>query len=85
MSKFYASIQGQRGPATRTGAKAIRGHIRGWEIGVHVEGVLRGNGEIAFYVYATGGSNRPAHQLPIAIVEHGQAISCLPKGHADIG
>ena len=38
MSQFYASIQGNRGEATRGGSKAsgIDGHIRGWNIGARV-------------------------------------------------
>ena len=34
MAQFYASIQGNRGEATRMGTKAsgIEGHIRGWNI-----------------------------------------------------
>ncbi len=40
MSRFYASIQGNRSAATRQGtaASGIAGHIRGWDIGVKVEG-----------------------------------------------
>lgn len=38
MSHFYAEIQGNRGAATRCGSKdsGIRGHIRGWSIGVEI-------------------------------------------------
>ena len=38
MAQFYASIQGNRGQATRMGTKnsGIDGHIRGWHIGARV-------------------------------------------------
>lgn len=38
MAQFYASIQGNRGTATRMGTKksGLDGHIRGWHIGAKV-------------------------------------------------
>ncbi len=38
MAQFYASIQGNRGEASRMGTKSsgIEGHIRGWNIGARV-------------------------------------------------
>lgn len=61
MSRFYASIQGSRGEATRQGTpnSGIGGHIRGWHSGIQVVG---SKGELSddidtFYVYATAGSN----------------------------
>lgn len=58
MSRFYASIEGNRGPATRQGTpnSGISGHIRGWNVGVRVEGEAL-NGEDVFEVFATSGSN----------------------------
>lgn len=58
MSRFYASIHGNRGEATRQGTEAsgITGHIRGWEVGIKVEGFVNGEGNDAFRVYLTGGS-----------------------------
>jgi len=57
MSRFYADIQGNRGPATRCGSAAsgISGHIRGWGVGCRVI-VQDVNGEDVVYVYKTGGS-----------------------------
>lgn len=58
MSQFYASIQGNRGEVSRQGSKksGIRGHIRGWNIGVRV--ICRHiDGEDVCTVYRTGGSN----------------------------
>jgi len=37
VSRFYGSIQGERGEATRQGHHGIRGHLRGWNVGVAVE------------------------------------------------
>ncbi|MFC1567354.1 hypothetical protein ACFL3R_00770 [Thermodesulfobacteriota bacterium] len=58
MSHFYSSIQGNRGEATRCGTKdsGIRGHIRGWDIGVRVH-VFNRNGVDEVRVYKTSGSN----------------------------
>lgn len=56
MSRFYASIQGSRGEATRQGHGHIQGHVRGWNLGVRVTGHDK-DGQDAFEVYATGGSN----------------------------
>jgi len=66
MSRFYASIQGSRGEATRQGTpnSGIIGHIQGWGSGVRVEGregTLNKTGILnkkidVFYVYATTGS-----------------------------
>lgn len=38
MSRFYASIQGNRGEATRQGTaeSGMHGHIRGWGLGARV-------------------------------------------------
>ena len=58
MSQFYADIQGSRGAASRMGGKdgGIRGHIRGWSVGVRVHG-RHVDGEDIFDVALTGGSN----------------------------
>lgn len=62
MSRFYASIQGSRGEATRQGGGHITGHIRGWDSGVRVNGRVE-NGEDVFDVYATGGSHNGSGEL----------------------
>ena len=58
MSRFYASIQGNRGVATRCGSRnsGITGHIRGWYIGARVEVIEDEEGEDLVRVYKTGGS-----------------------------
>ena len=57
MSRFYADISGGRGTATRQGhaASGIRGHVRGWHVGVKVRGYAEGDSD-EFAIYATGGS-----------------------------
>lgn len=59
MSRFYASIQGGRGMATRMGHKSsgITGHIRGWLTGIEVNGRVDDNDNDVFDVYLTRGSN----------------------------
>lgn len=59
MSRFYASIQGGRGEATRQGHAngGIHGHVRGWPLGVRTDG-YSGNGDRDnFAVRITGGSH----------------------------
>ncbi len=60
MAQFYASIQGNRGEATRMGTKSsgIEGHIRGWDVGVKV--IIRhdeATKQDVATVYVTSGSN----------------------------
>jgi len=57
MAQFYASIQGNRGSASRLGTKqsGISGHIRGWNVGAQVE-INHENGKDVVRVYATNGS-----------------------------
>lgn len=59
MSRFYASIQGNRGPATRQGTRpsGIEGHIRGRNIGVRVWGYVNDDGKDVFVIHKTSGSN----------------------------
>jgi ribosomal protein S6E (S10) len=58
VSRFYASIQGQAGEATRGGSEAsgIHAHVRGWNLGVQVDG-YDSDGRDGFSVKVTGGSN----------------------------
>ena len=61
MARFYASIQGNRGEATRMGSanSGIEGHIRGWHLGVRVEmDVDPHTGNDRLTVYRTSRSNR---------------------------
>ena len=57
MSRFYGSLSGSRGEATRQGTEksGIRGHIRGWAIGGEVHCYTFG-GEDVVSLAITGGS-----------------------------
>ena len=60
MAQFYASIQGNRGGATRMGTKksGIHGHIRGYGVGVRVECYHdKATGKDEVFAYRTSGSN----------------------------
>lgn len=61
MSRFYGSIQGGRGEATRQGhtASGIIGHIRGWRSGVRVRG-YDDDGRDVFDIHVTAGSSGAA-------------------------
>ena len=58
MSHFYASIQGNKGEATRQGSanSGITGHIRGWHVGIKVNCYVNDNGEDVCQVSLTSGS-----------------------------
>jgi len=60
MAHFYASIQGNRGEATRMGTKnsGIKGHIRGWCVGARVIcSHDKKTGKDTVRVWKTGGSH----------------------------
>ena len=73
MARYYASIYGNRGVATRMGTSSsgIHGHIRGWNIGVKVDchpdpdNPKRDVCEI----YETGGSNKDWEKKHIATIK----------------
>lgn len=63
MSRFYGSMQGSRGEATRCGtvSSGIRTHVRGWDIGaVVIVAQCDKCGEDYVKVALTGGSNDTA-------------------------
>ena len=59
MGHFYASIQGNRGEATRMGSKnsGIEGHVRGWNVGAKVRCYVDKDGSDCVSVDLTSGSN----------------------------
>ena len=58
MSRFYGSLQGDKGEVTRSGHRSITAHPRGWETGIRVGGGdnVDGYGN-RFDITVTGGSN----------------------------
>lgn len=58
MTQFRATIEGQRGEASRLGSKSrgIIATVNGWDSGVRVE-ANHSNGEDVFTIFATSGSN----------------------------
>ena len=74
MSRFYASIKGNRGEATRQGTKesGIHGHIRGWNIGVEVRCYVDETGGDICAIYKTGGSSGSERDELIATVKGGK-------------
>lgn len=59
MSRFYAEMQGNRGPATLKGSadSGMYAHVRGWDVGVEVRCSVDRNGKDVVDVFRTGGSN----------------------------
>ena len=65
MSRFYGSLKGGRGEATKGGSKTsgIEGHIRGWWLGARVTCFVGGAGEDRVKIELTGGSANHQTQL----------------------
>ena len=57
--RFYASIQGCRGEATRMGGKesGIHGHIRGWNVGARIFMSVNEDDEDVCTIRLTSGSS----------------------------
>ena len=71
MSVLYGSLTGQaKTVATRRGNKksGITGHIRTWDKGVEIIGVIGIDGQVKFDVYETGGSQQPGRIKVIATI-----------------
>jgi hypothetical protein len=82
MSRFYASIQGNRGRATRQGTEksGIEGHIRGWNIGAYVAlHVNTETGEDEVSIHITGGSNDPSSLKRIGIFKRTEGYISLEE------
>ncbi len=69
MAHFYASIQGNRGEATRMGSKdsGIDGHVRGWGVGIKSRCFVDHNGVDCCEVWLTSGSNTTFHDKFIGV------------------
>lgn len=81
MSRFYGSVKGERGTATRCGARNIEAHIRGWKEGVRVTGFVNELGEDEFRVEMTGGSDDPSAKFRMTVVDQfGQSTVVLVSG-----
>lgn len=67
MSRFYGSISGSRGEASRTGTpqSGLGGHIRGWNIGCRVEIFADIEDNDRCNIYITGGSNNSGTKLSL--------------------
>jgi len=65
MARFYGSLKGNRGQATRTGTKksGIEGHIRGWDVGTKVRCFVNEDGNDVVAVFLTSGSHGRMHDV----------------------
>lgn len=77
MSRFYGSLQGNRGAATRQGTtkSGIHGHIRGWSIGAEVSVFPNQLDQDVVNVVITGGSRNSSTLLDLGTFK-------LVDGHA---
>ena len=72
MARFYASMKGNRGEATRMGTatSGLEAHIRGWGIGIRVEcQSIDGGLTDVIRVYKTGGSNDPKSEKLLCAID----------------
>ena len=70
MSKFYGSMQGNRGEATRRGTanSGMKAHVRGWNCGIAVNALATHEEEEIFGVVLTKGSTDPSSILSLLTV-----------------
>lgn len=93
MSRFYASIRGHRGEATREGtpASGIIAHPRGWNLGVRVTGMTASgvdegaSDRDAFVVDLTGGSNDGAKTVHGIVIVSEAATPGVRRVFVDVG
>ena len=78
MSRFYGSLKGNRGEATRCGTakSGINSHARGWHIGARVSCFVNQDGQDEVWIRLTGGSSNPSQQLDLGgyILRDGKII-----------
>ena len=69
MSRFYGSLNGSKGEATRQGSKAsdMRGHIRGWHIGARVTVYADENDKDTVTIIITGGSSNSTGLVSLGV------------------
>ena len=67
MARFYATMQGNRGEASRIGTpnSGIYAHVRGWRVGARVNCYADGDND-GVSIRATGGSTGHISDFPIA-------------------
>lgn len=70
MARFYGSMKGSRGEATRAGtaSSGFEAHIRGWHAGVRIDCHAE-NGIDVIEVWETGGSTSPSSKKLLAKLE----------------
>tara|TARA_R110002020_G_scaffold421993_1_gene631187 strand:- start:1351 stop:1626 length:276 start_codon:yes stop_codon:yes gene_type:complete len=62
MARFRATVQGNRGAASRLGHRTIEASVNGWDCGIDIVGMgpmveSDDRDSVMFNVYLTGGSN----------------------------
>ena len=69
MARFYGSIHGNRGEATRMGtpSSGFTGHVRGWKVGGYVDLRADGDDDVC-EIRATTGSNGGGNGRPLAVL-----------------
>jgi len=86
MTRFYASIQGNRGEATRVGHSSMYGHIRGWRVGGRVSmSIDQQTGEDVCTIELTHGSGNGgySHTLGVFTASDLQARDLALKAEGD--
>lgn len=78
MSRFYGSMQGSKGEATRQGTakSGITGHIRGWHIGGRVIMSVNEKDEDVVSLTVTHGSNGGGQSLCLGtfVLRNGEIV-----------
>lgn len=71
MAHFRATIQGQRGEASRLGSEksGIMARVNGWTAGVRVDASVTIDREDRFYIFATRGSSPLSRDVLLGYVD----------------
>jgi hypothetical protein len=87
MAHFYASIQGNRGEATRCGSKTsgLTSTVSGWDIGVEVTLEYDANlGTDIVHIYATEGSNGCSRKRILSYIQKEGRRVILDTEHPEV-
>lgn len=74
MARFYGSIQGNRGEATRLGnaQSGMGASVNGWDLGVDVRAFAKDSEQDCIVVTPSGGSNGgSSHHCSVSVDSHG--------------
>ena len=71
MARFFGTVAGARGEATRLGAQQLTATARGWDVGGELIVSIGPDGRDQVAVYATRGSHAPYARVLLGTIRDG--------------